>query len=329
MIESELQETVLTGESTTGGDDFLDQFKTVPKLFPRAMKGGLAVLDQELVTRSNFALRILLACRQGTSHATKSVAEYPLFRANSPGCFPTLASNEVHVWSIPLDFDLRMIDQLESVLAPEERAHALRFHFAKDRNQFILARGTLRNLLGCYLHRAPQDIGFSCGRAGKPTLACDGGSNDLQFSLSHTDGLAMIAFARRQRVGVDVERLRTDLPCMPIAREFFSLREYQALALLPVEVQVNAFLHCWTRKEALLKATGDGLRVSLNSFDVPIAPGESHCVVPCGEAMWSLYSLDQTSEWVTALAVEGCDWQGQLWQVTEAVVDQLTTMMYV
>src|SRR5467141_4920713 len=150
---------------------------------------------------------------------------------------PDLQTDQVHVWRVPLNQNPDCISELNEVLSPDERSRAERFHFEKDRNQFIEARAALRLLLSQYLNVSPKDLTFSFGGQGKPALANGLSNNGLRFNLSRRDGLALIAVTRGREVGVDVELVRPELPVFEIAEVSFSKSELATLRSLPKNLQ--------------------------------------------------------------------------------------------
>ncbi len=146
---------------------------------------------------------------------------------------------EIHVWSASLDREEGFFGPLEATLSPEEKARADRFHFANDRNRFVVARGLLRELLGRYLHQAPERLEFSYGRYGKPALSGEYASSGLCFNLSHSSGLVVYAIGRERNLGIDVEHVRPEFAGEDIARRYFSAREVKNLQVLPPEAKVE------------------------------------------------------------------------------------------
>ena len=183
------------------------------------------------------------------------------------------AADEARVWLAPLDPGAATVDRLVAVLSPEERERAVRFHFRRDAMRWIVARATLREILGAYLETEPAAIAFTYGVKGKPALAADAAHADLQFSVSHSADLAAFAVTVEVPVGVDVERLRDVEDMEQLAARTFSLRECSALRGLPREQREAGFFNCWTRKEAYIKALGEGLSYPLDRFSVSLAPG--------------------------------------------------------
>lgn len=228
---------------------------------------------------------------------------------------PGLAPDEVHVWCARLDQPAHVLATFRGLLAPDELARADRFHFEKDERHFVAGRGLLRTLIGRYLNRAPAQLRFNVNAYGKPALA---GGGSLNFNLSHAHGLALYAFARERAVGVDIEHIRTEVECRKLAGHFFSPLEVRTLLSLPAESQREAFFNCWTRKEAYIKARGEGLSRPLAGFDVSLAPGERAALLRSddedGAVRWTLRELSVPPDYAAALAVEGDGWNLRCWQ---------------
>ena len=241
----------------------------------------------------------------------------------SPWCSPPttirLGSDEVHVWRADLTLSASRVESLEQTLSTDERERAQRFCFQTDREHFIVARASLRAILGCYLDVEPDELRFCYSPKGKPALSSESLGGDLRFNLSHSDGLALYAVTRGREIGVDIERVRPELADGKIAERFFSPREVAALRALHPHLQLQAFFNCWTRKEAYIKARGDGLSLPLDQFDVSVVPGEPAALLntthDLGESSrWLLRQLFPGADYVAALAVEGLDWRLQCWQ---------------
>ncbi len=216
-----------------------------------------------------------------------------------------LDRDEVHVWRVDLDGAPEAA--VASSLSADERERARRFRFERDRQRFVAARGLLRRLVGRYLDQEPARVRFGYGPRGKPFVDAAGG---LRFNVSHSAGLALVAFAWGREVGVDVERLRPVPEAEDIARQYFSRWEESELRRLPEGERAAAFFRCWTRKEAFVKATGDGLSRPLDAFDVTLAPGEPARLVRVAgepEAARRFWMVDVSPGrgFAAALAIEG------------------------
>jgi 4'-phosphopantetheinyl transferase len=225
-----------------------------------------------------------------------------------------LASGAVHVWRCIVGRDCGAISAAGRVLSADECEKAARFHFEADRTRFVLGRGMLRHVLAQWLHRRPEEIGFEYGAFGKPMLAPGDPTGQPQFNLSHSGDLILLAVTTGRAIGIDVERMRTELPHAGIAEHFFSAAERGSLAGLPASAQAAAFYACWTRKEAFIKATGVGLSLPLDQFDVSLRPGEPAKLLAtrpdAAEAhRWTLLELDVGPNYKAAAAIEGTGFQ--------------------
>jgi 4'-phosphopantetheinyl transferase len=243
----------------------------------------------------------------------------PLPPWHSPPETLGLGGDEVHVWRATLDQTPSQIQSFFHNLAADERARAGRFHFDRDRVCFIVARGVLRAILGGYMNRAPESLSFCYASHGKPALAEEFAGDTIRFNLSHSHGNALYAIARGREVGIDLERIRDTLAVGEIAQRFFSRREVAMLRMLPTELQHEAFFRCWTRKEAYIKARGEGLSLPLDKFDVSLAPGEPAAILgtqrdPSEVFRWSLQDLTPAPGYAAALAAEGQGWCLACWQ---------------
>jgi 4'-phosphopantetheinyl transferase len=177
----------------------------------------------------------------------------------------------VHVWVIRTDASEPVVGEFQLVLDPQERDRATRFRFAKSQRSFILSRGALRVLLGRYLNISPAGIRFTYGANGKPSLA-DFAS--LQFNTSHSGDFTALVLTLNCELGVDVEQIRPLTDLQEIANRFFCSEEALELTLLSAEERNLAFFLCWTRKEAYVKAIGEGLSAPLDSFRVSLRPDQ-------------------------------------------------------
>lgn len=227
-----------------------------------------------------------------------------------PEPFPALSRDEVHVWQIDLDVDAT---PYWALLSQEERERALRFRFARDRDHYTVGRGSLRAILGRYLELAPTGLQFGYGAHGKPELTHPEGAS-LQFNLSHSHRLGLLAVSAERALGVDVEAVHRDVGDEGIARRFFSAAEVERLQSLPVEERKAAFFRCWTRKEAYLKARGDGISYGLHHFAVTLAPNEDAALIantrePAEVTRWTLAAVPVPPGYEAAVAVEGAGWE--------------------
>jgi 4'-phosphopantetheinyl transferase len=234
-----------------------------------------------------------------------------------------LAEDEAHVWCASLEQAPPQLKAFLDLLAPDERERAERFHFEKDRHHFIVARGVLRDILSRYLDCSPASVRFSFNVYGKPVLAGEYEHAGLRFNLSHSQGVALYALTRAGEVGVDIEFLRDDFASLEIAERYFSRTEVALLRTLRPELRTNGFFNCWTRKEAYIKALGEGLSHPLDRFAVSLAPGEPARFLsidddPQALTRWSLVELHPARGYAAALVLDGIkpalrcwEWMGQ------------------
>jgi 4'-phosphopantetheinyl transferase len=226
---------------------------------------------------------------------------------------------EVHVWRIGLTQPHEVIQRYRKLMAANEIERADRFYFDKDRNRFTVARGVLRQLLGTYLNLDPRDVSFVYGPQGKPDLAEPHSTSGIRFNLSHSGEIALLALSLNRDLGVDVEQIRVDFATGEIATRFFSPEECLKLEAVPADQTADAFFNCWTRKEAYIKARGEGLFIPLDSFEVTLAPGEEAALlqVKAGDdsfSRWHFHALHPGAGYKGALAVEGNDHELRLWE---------------
>jgi 4'-phosphopantetheinyl transferase len=225
-----------------------------------------------------------------------------------------LSEDEVHVWTVALERPESDVRRMARLLSADETERAERFRIERVRRRFVVCRGALRLILARYTGDAPDRLRFAYGAHGKPGLAPSPGS-DLRFNVSHSDGIALCAVARGREIGVDVERLRPLPRAERIAERFFSLPERAALRGLPEEQRLEAFFTCWTRKEAYIKARGDGLAHPLDQFVVSVVSSEPARLSAVGDrdarevAGWSLDGLPAEPGYVAALAAHGGPWR--------------------
>jgi 4'-phosphopantetheinyl transferase len=221
---------------------------------------------------------------------------------------PIPSPTEIHVWHRSLSISAGEREALFALLAPDERERAARFRFEKDRDAFIAGRGWLRTLLGRYLRTDARGIHFILGKHGKPAIH----GVPIHFNLSHSGALAACAVTRDQEVGIDIEWIRPMHDLESIARRFFHPEECRKLLALSEEERASAFFRCWTRKEAYIKALGEGLSAPLESFEVTLAPGEPAAFVQIdgrqAGADWRLFDLDPGADYLCAVAIRGSSW---------------------
>jgi len=218
-----------------------------------------------------------------------------------------LPLDEVHIWWAPQPSTLS--PELETMLSRDECDRAARFQFAEHRLAYQFAHAILRDLLSRYLHCTPRDIRFEKNAFGKPFLHEREGFRPLEFNLSHAGSMVLIGVCRGRRIGIDVEKIRPIKDISAIAESNFTPRERAFIFQQHPSEQDKAFLRCWTRKEASVKAVGKGLSIPLNSFDTMISDGLRVGLLEGGpgsldDTIWQLSDLDLPEGYVAALAVE-------------------------
>lgn len=220
-----------------------------------------------------------------------------------------LSKDDIHVFCASLDQPAPRIQQLAQSLSADERIRADRFYFEQDQKRFTVGRGLLRTILSSYLGIEPSQLQFCYGRRGKPALAATAGGSKLSFNLSHSQGLALYAVTRDREIGIDIEHVRPMAEAEQIAERFFCVQENAVFRALPPNQKQEAFFNCWTRKEAYLKAIGDGLARPLDQIEVTLAPGETVRLLsiegdPQEASRWSIQQLIPASGYVGAIIVE-------------------------
>lgn len=215
-----------------------------------------------------------------------------------------LNDDEVHVWLVNAGAADCPQDLLATSLSTDEKERAARFKFVKDRRLYVAAHGALRSLLADYLGVAAGEIHFVSGSYGKPALPSPLAAGGLEFNLSHSHEVALVAFARQRAVGVDVEFVKRKFSFDELARRFFTTKEVAALFELPQPLQREAFFKCWTSKEAFLKAKGTGLSGKLDEVAITLAT-DQQVRINASVPDWSLTELTLCVGYQGALVVQG------------------------
>ena len=187
---------------------------------------------------------------------------------------------------------------------------ALSFHFEKDKNQYIAARGQMRFLLAAYKKIKAADIQFKYNKYGKPYFQ----GSELFFNISHSRHLGLLAVSLHFPLGVDIEWKRPDFGGVEIAKRFFSPIEVKSLLSLAKDQQNEAFFNCWSRKEAYIKGQGLGLSIPLDQFDVSLTPSEPAKLLstrhqPSAVNEWTLKALFPDPNYAGAIAVKAKEWK--------------------
>lgn len=221
----------------------------------------------------------------------------------TPAELPAL-DHTVHVWAVRLDDASVDLIAGREMLSPDERERAARFHFEQHRRRYLIAHIAMHEILGRYLQIDPATLFFDLGSNGKPRLPAALASSGVDFNLSHSNEMALLAVNRIGEIGVDIEYAKPDFKFQEIAERFFTAKEVAAMRSLPTELQRQAFFKCWTSKEAFLKAKGTGLSGKLD--EVEITPGDQdHVLIRANVPGWSLSELAPVATYESALVVAG------------------------
>jgi 4'-phosphopantetheinyl transferase len=231
----------------------------------------------------------------------------------------SLGAADVHVWAAPLNEGWATVVDSNALLSAEERLRAERFHFERHRRRFIIGRGLLRSLLGHYLSTKPGKLIFGYGPQGKPALKGNFIESGVHFNVTHSEDLALVAVTRLGDVGVDVEQVRWLADFDELVSRFFSPREAAVFRALSEEQKLGAFFNLWTRKEAWLKATGEGIAHSLNRVEVSFLPGEPARLITLPDNLefgnkWSLCELAPAEGFTAAVAIRSTNFHLDCWR---------------
>lgn len=229
---------------------------------------------------------------------------------------PSLARDEVDVWFATLSVHEALLARLERTLSEEERERASRLRFDELRRRFVVAHGFLRSVLARYLQCAPEAVRIVPGPRGKPEVAADAarGIASLRFNLSHSEELAGCAVALHREVGIDVERVRDLSDVDGLARTVLTERERAQLSSWGRERAAEGFITAWTRKEAVLKARGEGLGRDPAAVEISLDPNGPPRLVavtgdPGAERRWTVCAVEPVFGYLVAVAAEGADWR--------------------
>lgn len=220
----------------------------------------------------------------------------------------TIIGNEIHIYRSSLETTSDKIKDYESFLSADELYKANRYKFEKDRVHYITGRALLRNILSRYLNQFPGEIVFSYSDKGKPFIK----DTEVKFNLAHSGGRAVYAVANNIEIGIDIEYKRELPDALQIAKRFFSEEEVKELSEISDGDIRTAFFNCWTRKEAFIKAVGEGLSYPLKDFSVTLKPGDKPEVKWIKDKTeevkkWKIFNIDTEDNYVSSLAVKAED----------------------
>lgn len=214
-----------------------------------------------------------------------------------------ISDNEIHIYQSYINKPPSETDNFRNILSQDELQKADRYKFDSDRNNYITCRAILRNILSQYTDFSPEDINFSYTDKGKPYLK----NNEINFNVAHSNNYAVYALIKEKEVGIDLEFLREIPDALKIASRYFSSSEITDLKKISDAKLDRAFLNCWTRKEAFIKATGDGLSYPLSDFSVSLDSDLPEILLikkkPNEIKKWSLYDVEVEAGYISSLAV--------------------------
>jgi len=233
----------------------------------------------------------------------------PLTKATAVALTP-LAADEVHAWHILPERITQpdLLQRCEELLSDDERVRWRRFVREIDAHHYLIAHAMLRTALSQYVDTAPGAWRFECTEFGRPYVAEPKIGRDLQFNLSHAQGLVACAVAWRRPVGIDAENLDRTGVCVELAANYFSAQEIAALRSLPSAARPERFLEYWTLKEAYLKARGVGLSLPLDCFSIHLPPEQPIAIsfapsLDDDPSAWQFAQFRPTPRHVLAVAV--------------------------
>jgi 4'-phosphopantetheinyl transferase len=221
----------------------------------------------------------------------------------------SLCPNAPHVWRVDLRVDDERVRGLHEILSDEERERAGRLVMPVHRRRFVVTRGLLRTLLACYASLPAREIPIDSAGGGKPRLLGSPQDADLRFNVSHSEDSALFVLSLDREVGIDLEHIRPLRGYTRIAERNFTRREFEQISALPACERLRGFFSCWTRKEAYVKARGDGLLYPLDVFQVSVSPDQPALLIenfrePAEVFRWSMRNVDLGSDIAAALVVE-------------------------
>ncbi len=244
-----------------------------------------------------------------------------------PTTVPALPFGEVHVWWATCSDVTSLQPRLRQLLLPHDRARVARVTLPEARERLICSHGLVQALLAGYLNVAAGAVPMQFGAGGKPAVAAPTGRDSVRFNLSHTDHGILMAFARGREVGVDVETLRRTVRADEVSERFFHADEVARLKAVPEGQRHGQFFRYWTAKEAVLKATGQGLAGSLARCCVTAAPTATEATLcfehPACASAWLVRYVEPSAEYLGAVTAEGSGWRCRTFCATAGFVTSL------
>lgn len=244
-----------------------------------------------------------------------------------PTTVPALSFGEVHVWWATCSDVKSFQPRLRQLLSPHDRARVARMTLPEAREQLICSHGLVQALLAGYLNLPAGDVPMQIGAGGKPSVAATTNRDSVRFNLSHTDHGIVMAFARGREVGVDVETLHRTVRADEVSERFFHADEVARLKAVPEGQRHGQFMRYWTAKEAVLKATGQGLAGSLARCCVTAAPTATEATLcfehPACASAWLVCYVEPAAGYLGAVTAAGSGWRCRTFRATGALVKAL------
>ncbi len=233
-----------------------------------------------------------------------------------------IVNSDIHIWRTFTSKDNAADENALNVLSSDELARAERFHKIDDANRFIEQRSILRTILGWYLDILPRNVRIDYTPLGKPKLYTPNNKQNLEFNITHSGEIMLVALTTDRNVGIDIERIRPMVDMSRMIELYFSAREIEELSSYNESERMTAFFCGWTRKEAFLKAIGEGLQFPLDKIDVSWDSEETRpsLLIPAelnGLSDYHLFSFHPADSYVAALAVEGENWNVRSFQFSQ------------
>jgi len=230
-----------------------------------------------------------------------------------------LSTECVDVWRTRLDLPEEQINTYLALLSADEIERARRFKVKRKYREYVITRGLLRNVLGQTLDSDPGSFQFEYAEHAKPCLDEDWDGKPVSFNVSHSHNQALIAITLDRNIGIDIEKIRSDVDFRRLAKRFFSTQESGALDKLDETSLPTAFFACWTRKEAFVKALGDGISFGLSEFSVSTDPGAEQVSLathwnPSEASEWSLANIRSETGYIAAIAVQQDSFKLRCWR---------------
>ena len=215
-----------------------------------------------------------------------------------------LYKDHIDVWLCDLKQLSGDINSFYSILSEDERDRADKLKVDDKKQQYIITRGTLRQRLGLLTNIYPEDFVFKILEHGKPVLVNDARFANITFNVSHSHDLALIAIAQKQNIGIDIEKINHESNHLALMARFFSKAEQTEFQTMQEANKARVFCACWTRKEAFIKAVGDGVSYGLDKFDVTVDPENQSPGITLhkpSEEIWSAINLPINNEYMACL----------------------------